>query len=73
MSTMVIPYQYCTKEECIERQELGQVSELESTIETCQLTQSKRIIDPTLAITKYRRSAATGGVEQDTATRIHKY
>jgi hypothetical protein len=63
------PYQYCTKDECIERQELGQVSELESTVETCQLTQSKRIIDPTLAITKYRRSAATGGADETTPTR----
>lgn len=52
------PYQLCTKEECVERQELRQVSELEATVETCLLPQAERILDPKLAVTKYRRSAA---------------
>ena len=52
------PYQYCSKEECKERQELGQISELEATLETCRLAQSKRVLDPRIAVRKYRRSAA---------------
>ena len=51
-------YQYCGKEECIERQGLGQVSELEATLETCRLSQLNRVLDPRLAVSKYRRSAA---------------
>ena len=54
------PYQYCSKEECTERQELGQVSELEATLPTCCLPQSKRVLDPCIAVSKYRRSAAGG-------------
>jgi len=52
------PNQHCSKEECIERQGLSQVSELESTVETCRLRQSQRILDPRIAVSKYRRSAA---------------
>jgi hypothetical protein len=51
-------YQYCSKEECQERQSLGQVSELETTVETCGLPQAKRRLDPSFAVSKYRRSAA---------------
>lgn len=53
-------HQYCSKEECIERQGLGQVSELEATLQTCRLSQSNRILDPRIAVSKYRRSAAGG-------------
>ncbi|OEU20091.1 hypothetical protein FRACYDRAFT_236159 [Fragilariopsis cylindrus CCMP1102] len=55
---MMRSYQYCSKEECIDRQELRQVSELEVTLETCHQPQSKRILDVRLAVSKYRRSAA---------------
>lgn len=51
-------YQYCTREECEERQELKQVHELEATLETCSLPQAKRILDPRLAVSKFKRSAA---------------
>ena len=54
------PYQYCSKGECTERQDLGQVSELEATLETCRLVQKKRVLDPRIAVSKYRRSAAGG-------------
>ncbi len=54
------PYKYCSEEECTERQELGQVSELEATLPTCRLPQSKRVLDPCIAVSKYRRSAAGG-------------
>ena len=57
----MLPYQYCSKEECTERQELGQVSELEATVESCLLSQKKRVLDPRIGVSKYRRSAATGG------------
>eukprot|EP00536_Pseudo-nitzschia_multiseries_P011093 jgi/Psemu1/326310/estExt_fgenesh1_pg.C_3620005 len=56
--TVMRPYQFCSKQECSERQDLRQVSELEATVETCLLPQSKRILDPRYAVTKYRRSAA---------------
>ena len=55
---MTRPYQCCTKKECIERQGLRQVSELEANLETCCLPQAKRIMDPRLAVKKYRRAAA---------------
>ncbi|KAG7373985.1 SAC3/GANP family protein [Nitzschia inconspicua] len=51
-------YRFCSREEVKERQELGQVSELEATVATCRLAQAQRILDPTLAVAKYRRSAA---------------
>jgi hypothetical protein len=51
-------YAHCSKAECDERQELKQVSALESTVETSGLPQHQRILDPRLAVTKYRRSAA---------------
>lgn len=51
-------YQYCSREECEERQELKQVHELEATLETCSLPQAKRILDPCLAVSKFKRSAA---------------
>ena len=49
---------FCSSEEFAERQELLQISELEATVETCRLPQAERILDPSLAIAKYRRSAA---------------
>jgi hypothetical protein len=52
------PYAHCSKQECDERQELKQVSALESTVETSGLPQHRRLLDPRLAVTKYRRSAA---------------
>lgn len=61
--SMVLPYQFCSKKEYEERQELGQVSILEATAETCMLPQHQRKLDPSLAIAKYRRSAA-GTVHQ---------
>jgi hypothetical protein len=63
------PFQYCGKKECIERQELGQVSELEATVETCQLAQSRRVLDRRIAVTKYRRSAAGGNDSQSIRSR----
>ena len=51
-------YSFCSKSECDERQELGQVSILESTVECCRLPQHSRILDPRLAVSKFRRSAA---------------
>jgi hypothetical protein len=51
-------YRFCTSDEVQERQELGQVSALEATLETCHLPQAQRILDPNLAMTMYRRSAA---------------
>jgi hypothetical protein len=52
------PYRFCSRKEVEERQKLGQVSELEATVETCHLPQSHRRLDPSLAVAKYRRSAA---------------
>jgi hypothetical protein len=51
-------YQFCSQEEYEERQELKQVHELEATRETCTLPQAQRILDPRLAVSKYKRSAA---------------
>ena len=51
-------YRFCSVQECNERQSLKQVHELEATVETYRLPQAKRKIDPRLAVTKYRRSAA---------------
>ena len=44
---------------------MKQVSALESTIQTCELPQAQRIMDPQLAMKKYRRSAAGSTLEQD--------
>jgi len=67
---MMRPYQYCTKEECVARQELRQVSELEATLETCRLPQSKRRLDLRLAVSKYRRSCSdAGGSSSDIRSR----
>lgn len=51
-------YRFCSSQECRERQELGQVSVFEATAETANLPQNQRCLDPTLAVAKYRRSAA---------------
>jgi hypothetical protein len=51
-------FQFCCKEECEERQMLHQIHELEATKETCTLPQVKRILDPCLAVSKFKRSAA---------------
>jgi hypothetical protein len=56
--TPTTPYRFCSRAEVEERQKLGQVSELEATLETCRLPQSQRRLDPSLAVAKYRRSAA---------------
>jgi SAC3/GANP family/CCCH-type zinc finger len=66
------PFQYCSEAECYERQELGQVNELEATIETCTLPQAERILDPRYAVTKYRRSAAGGGVGGSTGGTVDR-
>ena len=58
------PYAHCSKQECDERQELKQVSALESTVETSGLPQHQRLLDPRLAVTKYRRSAAGSKVQE---------
>ena len=63
------PYQYCCKEECIERQGLGQVSSLEATLETCELDQAHRVLDTCLAVSKYRRSAAGGNDDRRLRTK----
>ena len=47
-----------------ERQEMGQVSELEATLATSTLPQARRILDPSLAVAKYRRSAAAGALSR---------
>ena len=60
-----IPYQFCSREECEERQELGQVSIFEATVDTASSSQRQRRLDPALAVAKYRRSAA-GTDFQDT-------
>jgi hypothetical protein len=52
------PYAHCSKKECMERQELKQVSVFETTAETGHLPQHRRQMDPRLAITKFRRSVA---------------
>ena len=75
-SPSTIPYAFCTPHECDERQALGQVSVLESTVETCHYDSggnkkrqpSKRILDPCLAVAKYRRSAA--GTQQIGRTQV---
>eukprot|EP00980_Cylindrotheca_fusiformis_P027222 scaffold19424_cov142-Cylindrotheca_fusiformis.AAC.6 len=51
-------YKFCSKQECEERQKLKQVHELEATLETCTLPQAQRVLDPCLAVSKYKRSAA---------------
>ncbi|KAL3943882.1 MAG: hypothetical protein SGBAC_002040 [Bacillariaceae sp.] len=51
-------YQYCTRKECEERQELKQIHEMEATLETCSLPQAQRKLDPCLAVSKFKRSAA---------------
>jgi hypothetical protein len=48
----------CSEEEYHERQNAKDVSEWEATIETWNLHAKYRILDPCLAVTKYRRSAA---------------
>ncbi|KAL3909477.1 MAG: hypothetical protein SGILL_008073, partial [Bacillariaceae sp.] len=62
-AAVTTPYFFCTRDEIEERQELQQISELEATLETCHLPQAKRILDPSLAVAKYRRSAA--GMDND--------
>ena len=66
---MTRPYQYCSKYECDERQELKQVSALESTLETCRFSQSKRRLDPMLAVTKYRRAATSSDATSNSVAR----
>jgi hypothetical protein len=57
-STATASFCFCSKDECDERQELQQVSALEATMETCHLPQAQRVLDPSLAVSKFRRSAA---------------
>jgi hypothetical protein len=67
-TTTTKPYQFCSPKECKERQEMGQVSVFEATAETAMLPQHQRLLDPALAIAKYRRSAAGAGGMTD----LHK-
>jgi len=48
----------CSEKECLERQASNEVSEFEATLDTFQKPLGQRVIDPSLAVTKYRRSAA---------------
>lgn len=57
------PFSMCSKEECQQRQEQHQVSEWEATVDTYKLQVNKRVLDPQLAVAKYRRSAA-GSTQQ---------
>ncbi len=50
------PYQFCSLNEFDERQACGQVSIFESTVDTA--TAVRRTMDPSLAVGRYRRSAA---------------
>lgn len=60
-------YSMCLEKECKERQAEHQVSVFEATVDTFALLPTKRLIHPTLAIAKYRRSAA--GTHQKRAPR----
>lgn len=48
----------CSEEECREREASNEVSEFEATLDTFRMSLAKRVIDPSLAVSKYRRSAA---------------
>ena len=48
----------CSEEECRDRQSAMEVSEWEATLDTFHKSPKERIIDPSLAVSKYRRSAA---------------
>eukprot|EP00521_Asterionellopsis_glacialis_P009442 CAMPEP_0195287420 /NCGR_PEP_ID=MMETSP0707-20130614/4488_1 /TAXON_ID=33640 /ORGANISM="Asterionellopsis glacialis, Strain CCMP134" /LENGTH=479 /DNA_ID=CAMNT_0040347173 /DNA_START=17 /DNA_END=1456 /DNA_ORIENTATION=+ len=59
MLSLQQPYTMCRENECQERQSQMQVSEFEATPETQHQKSPKyRILDPRLAVAKYRRSAA---------------
>lgn len=62
------PYSMCSDEECRDRQSAMEVSEWEATSDTHHLSPKERIIDPSLAVSKYRRSAA--GTNQRTPRRV---
>lgn len=51
-------YRFCSKKECEERQSLLQIHQVEATFETSGLPQAQRILDPSLAVSKYKRPAA---------------
>lgn len=52
------PYGMCSREECDDRQRSGEVSIFEATANTVDLPIKQRRLDPVLAVSKYRRSAA---------------
>jgi hypothetical protein len=55
----------CCREECEDRQRSGEVSIFEATANTVDLPIKQRRIDPVLAVSKYRRSAAGHTVHYD--------
>jgi hypothetical protein len=57
-SRQTYPYVMCCLEECEDRQRSGEVSIFEATANTVDLPIKQRCIDPVLAVSKYRRSAA---------------
>ena len=62
------PYSMCSEGECRDRQADMEVSEWEATSDTFHMSPKERIIDPSLAMSKYRRSAA--GTNQRTPRRV---
>jgi len=54
----------CSRNESVSREEEAELSSFESTLATSSLASrnSQRVADPRLAVKKYRRSAAGGGV-----------
>jgi hypothetical protein len=57
-SRQPVPYVMCCREECEDRQRSGEVSIFEATANTVDMPIKQRRIDPVLAVSKYRRSAA---------------
>jgi hypothetical protein len=57
-SRQTSPYAMCCRDECEDRQRSGEVSIFEATADTVDLPIKQRRIDPVLAVSKYRRSAA---------------
>ena len=64
MSDVSKDWQMCSKVEGQDRQDHLELSELESTPETCHLPSRHRIAHPRLCVQKYRRSAAGGGASE---------
>lgn len=64
------PYLMCSEEECQDRQACMEISEWEATPETFHKSPKYRTMDPCLAVSKYRRSAA--GTKQRTPRRLNQ-